>query len=109
MAALCCYQQGETSRLIYRPRRHRKHKGKGRDSFSWRDYRDLVVRAHIQLGAPIVPIWDCENGGEDAYEKDSPRAGEADLIVAKHRYGHTAKLTVAHQAMYDRLVDMARY
>lgn len=58
IAALCCYKHGETSRLIYRPRRHRKHKGKGHDSFSWRDYRDLVVRAHIQLGAPIVLVWD---------------------------------------------------
>lgn len=58
IAAMCCYKQGETSRLIYRPRRHRKHKGKGRDSFSWRDYRDLAVRAHLQLKAPIVLVWD---------------------------------------------------
>ena len=27
---------------------------------------------------------------ESAYEKDNPRAGEADLIVAKHRNGPTA-------------------
>ena len=27
---------------------------------------------------------------EDAYERESPRAGEADLIVAKHRNGPTA-------------------
>ena len=26
---------------------------------------------------------------EDAYEKESPRAGEADFIVAKHRNGPT--------------------
>ncbi|WP_406132239.1 transposase [Streptomyces sp. NBC_00989] len=58
IAAMCCYRPGEASRLIYRPHRHRKHKGTGRDSFSWRDYRDLAVRAHIQLGAPIVLIWD---------------------------------------------------
>jgi len=63
IAAMCCYRPGEASRLIYRPRPHRKHKGTGRDSFSWSDYRDLVVRAHIQLGAPIVLIWDCENDG----------------------------------------------
>ncbi len=48
----------ETSRLIYRPRRHPKHRGKGRNSFAWSDYRDLVVRRHIQLGTPIVLIWD---------------------------------------------------
>ncbi len=56
IAAMCCYRQGDASRLIYRPCRRRKYKGTGRDSFAWRDYRDLVVRAHIQLGAPIVLI-----------------------------------------------------
>lgn len=61
IAAMCCYKPGENSRLIYRPRRHRKHKGKGRDTFAWSDYRDLVVRAHIQLQAPIVLIWDSLN------------------------------------------------
>ncbi|MEV5886999.1 DnaB-like helicase C-terminal domain-containing protein [Streptomyces sp. NPDC052020] len=45
---------------------------------------------------------------EDAYEKDSPRVGEADLIVPKHRYDSTATLTTAHQGMYGRFVDMAR-
>jgi len=44
---------------------------------------------------------------EDAYEKESPRAGEADLIVAKHRNGPTATLTVAFQGHYSRFVDMA--
>ena len=45
---------------------------------------------------------------EDAYEKDSPRAGEADLIVAKHRNGPTATITVAFQGHYARFVDMAQ-
>jgi len=44
---------------------------------------------------------------EDAYEKESPRAGEADLIVAKHRNGPTATVTVAFQGHYSRFVDMA--
>jgi replicative DNA helicase len=44
---------------------------------------------------------------EDAYERESPRAGEADLIVAKHRNGPTATLTVAFQGHYSRFVDMA--
>ncbi|MDH6543720.1 replicative DNA helicase [Streptomyces sp. SPB4] len=44
---------------------------------------------------------------EDAYDKDSPRAGEADLIVAKHRYGPTATLTVAYQGHYGRFVELA--
>ena len=38
---------------------------------------------------------------EDAYERESPRAGEADLIVAKHRNGPTATVTVAFQGHYS--------
>ena len=45
---------------------------------------------------------------EDAYEKESPRAGEADFIVAKHRNGPTATVTVAFQGHYSRFVDMAQ-
>ncbi|WP_432185469.1 replicative DNA helicase [Streptomyces tendae] len=45
---------------------------------------------------------------EDAYEKESARAGEADLIVAKHRNGPTAIMTVAFQGHYSRFVDMAQ-
>jgi replicative DNA helicase len=44
---------------------------------------------------------------EDMYEKESPRAGEADLIVAKHRNGPTRDITVAFQGHYSRFVDMA--
>ncbi|MBO0891659.1 MAG: hypothetical protein J2P14_12130, partial [Acidothermales bacterium] len=44
---------------------------------------------------------------EDAYERESPRAGEADLIVAKHRNGPTKTVTVAFQGHYSRFVDMA--
>ncbi|MFH8628105.1 replicative DNA helicase [Streptomyces vietnamensis] len=44
----------------------------------------------------------------DAYVKESPRAGEADLIFAKHRDGPTAVVTVAFQGHYSRFVDMAR-
>lgn len=45
---------------------------------------------------------------EDAYERESPRAGEADLIVAKHRNGPTATVTVAFQGHYSRFTDMAQ-
>ena len=44
---------------------------------------------------------------EDMYERESPRAGEADLIVAKHRNGPTMTVTVAFQGHYSRFVDMA--
>jgi replicative DNA helicase len=44
---------------------------------------------------------------DDAYDRESPRAGEADLIVAKHRQGPTANLTVGFQAHYGRFTDFA--
>lgn len=34
----------------------------------------------------------------DAFERDDPRGGEADLIVAKHRNGPTKTVTVAASA-----------
>ncbi|MFI9449109.1 replicative DNA helicase [Amycolatopsis sp. NPDC052450] len=43
----------------------------------------------------------------DAWERDDPRAGEADLIIAKHRAGPTATITVAHQLHYSRFVDLS--
>ncbi|WP_295843463.1 DnaB-like helicase C-terminal domain-containing protein [uncultured Microbacterium sp.] len=39
--------------------------------------------------------------------RTSPRAGEADLIVAKHRNGPTDTITVAFQGHYSRFTDMA--
>jgi replicative DNA helicase len=44
---------------------------------------------------------------EEQYEKESPRAGEADFIVAKHRNGPTGVITVASQLHYSRFVDMS--
>jgi replicative DNA helicase len=44
---------------------------------------------------------------DDYYDKESPRAGEADFIVAKHRNGPTDTVTVAAQLHLARFVDMA--
>ncbi|MET9521475.1 DnaB-like helicase C-terminal domain-containing protein [Streptomyces coeruleorubidus] len=43
----------------------------------------------------------------DMYERESPRAGEADLIVGKHRGGPMSTVTVAFQGHFARFVDMA--
>jgi replicative DNA helicase len=43
---------------------------------------------------------------EDMYERESPRAGEADLIIAKHRNGPTATVAVSFQGHYSRFSDM---
>lgn len=43
----------------------------------------------------------------DADEPESPRAGEADLVIEKNRFGPTAIVTVIGQLHYSRFVDMA--
>lgn len=62
-----------------------------RDSGALEDNADLVILLHR----------------EDAYERETPRAGEADLIIAKHRFGPLAKITLGHQGAYGRFLDMA--
>ena len=42
----------------------------------------------------------------DAYDLESSRAGEIDLVVAKNRHGPTATVTVAFQGHYCRMVDL---
>ena len=64
---------------------------------------DLRESGSIEQDADLVILLH----REDAYEKESPRAGEADLIVAKHRNGPTKTITVAFQGHYSRFVDMA--
>ena len=64
---------------------------------------DLRESGSIEQDADVVILLH----REDAYEKESPRAGEADLIVAKHRNGPTATITVAFQGHYSRFVNMA--
>ncbi|WP_084959531.1 transposase [Thermoactinospora rubra] len=66
IAALACSTSGTRSRIIYRPKRHPDHKSGRRRSFAWSDYRDLLIAAHRQLGAPIVLIWDSLNVHRDA-------------------------------------------
>ncbi len=63
----------------------------------------IAVHNSIEQDADMVVLLH----REDMYEKESPRAGEADLIVAKHRNGPTATIVVAFQGHYSRFVDMS--
>ena len=63
----------------------------------------LLAHNSIEQDADVVILLH----REDLYERESPRAGEADLIVAKHRNGPTMTVTVAFQGHYSRFVDMA--
>jgi len=65
---------------------------------------DLRESGSLEQDADIVILLH----REDAYEKESPRAGEADIIVGKHRNGPTSTVTVAFQGHYSRFVDMAQ-
>jgi replicative DNA helicase len=64
---------------------------------------DLRESGSIEQDADMVILLH----REDFYEKDHPRQGEADLIVAKHRNGQTKTVTVAFQGHYARFADMA--
>ncbi|MDN4506029.1 replicative DNA helicase [Dietzia kunjamensis] len=65
---------------------------------------DLRESGSLEQDADIVMLLH----RPDASERDDPRAGEADLILGKHRGGPTSTITVAHQLHYSRFVDMAR-
>ena len=64
----------------------------------------IAVHNSIEQDADMVILLH----REDAYERESPRAGEADFILAKHRNGPTTTVTVAFQGHYSRFVDMAQ-
>ena len=64
---------------------------------------DLRESGAIEQDADVVILLH----REDAYERESPRAGEADLIVAKHRNGPTDTIVVSSQLHYSRFVNMS--
>ncbi|MGW5051209.1 replicative DNA helicase [Actinokineospora sp. NPDC004072] len=65
---------------------------------------DLRESGSLEQDADIVLLIN----RPDAWERDDPRAGEADLIIAKHRAGPTATVVVAHQLHYSRFADLAQ-
>ncbi|MFV0406130.1 MAG: replicative DNA helicase [Propioniciclava sp.] len=65
---------------------------------------DLRESGSLEQDADVVILLH----REDAYDKNSERAGEADFIIAKHRNGATTTLPVAFQGALSRFVDMQR-
>lgn len=63
----------------------------------------VAVHNSIEQDADMVMLLHRES----MYEQDSPREGEADIIVAKHRNGPTKTITVAFQGHYSRFTNMA--
>ncbi len=64
---------------------------------------DLRESGSIENDADVVVLLH----RDDYYDNESPRAGEADFIIAKHRDGPTDTVTVAAQLHFSRFVDMA--
>jgi replicative DNA helicase len=64
---------------------------------------DLRESGSIEQDADMVVLLH----RPDAFERDDPRGGEADLIIAKHRAGPTKTITVAHQLHLSRFTNMA--
>jgi replicative DNA helicase len=65
---------------------------------------DLRESGSLEQDADLVILLHRES----AYERDNPRAGEADLIVAKHRNGPTGTVVVGFQGHYSRFADMPK-
>jgi replicative DNA helicase len=65
---------------------------------------DLRESGSLEQDADVVVLLH----RPDAFERDDPRGGEADLILAKHRNGPTKTVTVAHQLHLSRFANMAR-
>jgi replicative DNA helicase len=65
---------------------------------------DLRESGSLEQDADVVILLHRDS----AYERDSPRAGEADLIVAKHRNGPTDTIVVGFQGNYSRFADMPK-
>lgn len=66
---------------------------------------DLRESGSLEQDADVVILLHRDR--ESMYEKDNPRAAEADLIVAKHRNGPTRTVTVAFQGHLSRFANMA--
>lgn len=65
---------------------------------------DLRESGSIEQDADVVILLH----REDVYNPESPRVGEADLNVAKHRNGPTKTIGVAFQGHYSRFTDLGR-
>ncbi len=64
----------------------------------------VAVHNSIEQDADLVILLHRES----MYERESPREGEADVIVAKHRNGPTDTVVVAFQGHYSRFTNMAQ-
>ena len=66
---------------------------------------DLRESGSLEQDADIVLLLN----RPDSQDREHERAGEADIIIAKHRGGPIDTVKVAHQLHYSRFANMPRY
>lgn len=66
---------------------------------------DLRETGSVENDADLVALLH----REDAYDRESARAGEVDVIIAKQRNGPTGTVALGAQLHYARFVDMERW
>ena len=64
---------------------------------------DLRESGNIESDADVIILLH----REDQYDQETPRVGEADLIVAKQRRGAQGTVVLANQLHYQRFVSLA--
>jgi len=64
---------------------------------------DLRESGSIEQDADLVLLVH----REDMYERESPRAGEADIIIAKHRNGPVGEVVLTFQKEYPKFMNYA--
>lgn len=62
------------------------------------DFRDSDILAQVADNVLLLHR-------PDAYDRDDPRQGETDIVVAKQRGGPVATITVRHELRFGRFVD----
>ena len=107
-SAWCATGSGDRPHLYYQLRVHRRRAGEPKD-FTWADYRDLIIAAHRQLGAPVVWNWEPQHPPRPAARRVHHReqhvaAGlpAARLTRPQPRRGHLVAAQAAHRQLRRR-------
>ncbi|MFF7166849.1 hypothetical protein ACFZBP_36630 [Streptomyces sp. NPDC008086] len=57
IAGAVCFKPGVRARMFFKLHVCPGRKGEPK-SFTWQDYRDFIRMVHLQLGTPVVWVWD---------------------------------------------------
>jgi len=52
-----CFKAGRRARMFFKLHVYHGRRGEPK-SFAWGDYRDFIRMVHLQLGTPVVWVWD---------------------------------------------------